>query len=742
MTVAAQASYSLYTGNGVTTVFPYGFKILAGADLTVYVAGDLQTLNVNYSVSGVGDAGGGSITFLTGAPTLGLAVSIIRVMVASRSTDYQFQGDFNTSTVNPDFDRPIMLIQDVHTQLTRTFRLPADEVGALPELPALVDRAGKYVFFDVLGNLVPSNGTGTDNTLRTELASSVVGVEGARLIGIRRAEVAASVRSVADKLRETVSPLDFGAVGDGVADDGAAIQAACTALATTGGTVRFPSKYTFRSTININVPVGDGNTVDLLGCGHAAGGVLFDGVAVTTGFTFTGAGYSYAGSIHELRIRGVNGAVRPFTYTDCNHPLVHRCRLASFIGSAGAFLGCIMSMLSHTLITGCGSATEGSFEVDNFGAVESTTFMWDHSRISGKSASSAVGGLIINRTFDVTIIGGAAESCGIPIRVGNKVEAARGCTVGLIAGIDLENPGNGNPYMEFGAGISTVFIQCWKFAAINASPGASTPVPFFVSLTRCSGFDFDIGNYALVTGTAMFNLLGAANLGITIRAHRNLYDGSGGAAKWVFRGGVQVKAAGPYTDWNSDDVPRGLVPIANVGMPTGTTPSVLIAPQGGYNGVAVFNNAGPTTVTQVLDGENGMQVRWGATNSNTTLTHGTGAGQIDLIAGGNYVVPSGHFIDAIHNGTCWKEIRKSELTGSAAGTDPANLVDGAGVSINVTVAGATLGQFAQASFSLDLQGITLTAWVSAANTVSCRFQNETGGAIDLASGTLRARVTS
>jgi hypothetical protein len=44
------------------------------------------------------------------------------------------------------------------------------------------------------------------------------------------------------------------------------------------------------------------------------------------------------------------------------------------------------------------------------------------------------------------------------------------------------------------------------------------------------------------------------------------------------------------------------------------------------------------------------------------------------------------------------------------------------------------------SFSNDLQGITMTAWVSAANTVSVRFQNETGGVLDLASGTIKVRV--
>lgn len=72
--------------------------------------------------------------------------------------------------------------------------------------------------------------------------------------------------------------------------------------------------------------------------------------------------------------------------------------------------------------------------------------------------------------------------------------------------------------------------------------------------------------------------------------------------------------------------------------------------------------------------------------------------------------------------------------------NPASHLDGAGETTTVTVAGAALGDPALATFSLDLQGIMVTAWVSAANTVSVRFQNETGGTIDLASGTLTAIV--
>jgi len=79
------------------------------------------------------------------------------------------------------------------------------------------------------------------------------------------------------------------------------------------------------------------------------------------------------------------------------------------------------------------------------------------------------------------------------------------------------------------------------------------------------------------------------------------------------------------------------------------------------------------------------------------------------------------------------------LVGTAT-YDPASLADGAGVSTNVTVTGATLGDIVVTSFSLDLQGITLTSYVSATDTVTVRFQNETGGVLDLASGTLKALV--
>ena len=58
----------------------------------------------------------------------------------------------------------------------------------------------------------------------------------------------------------------------------------------------------------------------------------------------------------------------------------------------------------------------------------------------------------------------------------------------------------------------------------------------------------------------------------------------------------------------------------------------------------------------------------------------------------------------------------------------------------ITVTGAALGDFILVSFSLDVADLTLTAQVTTANTVTAVLANNTGGAIDLAEGTVKAKV--
>jgi polygalacturonase len=74
--------------------------------------------------------------------------------------------------------------------------------------------------------------------LTTTLQSGLAAATGASLVGFLQAGTSAVARTTQAKLRETVSVKDFGAVGDGVMDDTAAIQAA--AIAASGAKLFFP----------------------------------------------------------------------------------------------------------------------------------------------------------------------------------------------------------------------------------------------------------------------------------------------------------------------------------------------------------------------------------------------------------------------------------------------------------------------------------------------------------------------
>jgi hypothetical protein len=70
--------------------------------------------------------------------------------------------------------------------------------------------------------------------------------------------------------------------------------------------------------------------------------------------------------------------------------------------------------------------------------------------------------------------------------------------------------------------------------------------------------------------------------------------------------------------------------------------------------------------------------------------------------------------------------------------DSGNLIDAAGANDNVTVPGVALGDIVLGfSFGVDLAGMTVTAYINAADTVTIRVQNESGGTINLASTTIR-----
>lgn len=102
--------------------------------------------------------------------------------------------------------------------------------------------------------------------------------------------------------------------------------------------------------------------------------------------------------------------------------------------------------------------------------------------------------------------------------------------------------------------------------------------------------------------------------------------------------------------------------------------------------------------------------------------------------GRNVITTSGsRYTDAINAG------RGLEITGTTT-TDVASIANGAQAQFNITVTGAELGDECSVTCSISTAALSLTGTVTATNTVTAVLQNNTGGAVDLANATYTAVV--
>lgn len=115
MTVSTEVDHNEYTGNGVTTSFPYTFRIFKKSDLVVQVV-DLNEniteliLDTDYTVTGAGGYTGGNVILYT-ALANGYQISITRELPLTQETDLRNQGKFFAEVHENAFDKLTMLIQ-------------------------------------------------------------------------------------------------------------------------------------------------------------------------------------------------------------------------------------------------------------------------------------------------------------------------------------------------------------------------------------------------------------------------------------------------------------------------------------------------------------------------------------------------------------------------------------------------------------------------------------------------------
>ena len=162
MTVSTTTSTAQFDPNGVTINFPFAFRFFAATDLKVFwqkVDGTIQllTLNSNYTVQGVGNDSGGSITTI-GTPLPNGLLVVSRIMVATQLTSFRNQGEFFAEIHEDAFDKLVMLVQQTIDSQERGLTVPvADPLEISLVLPGANARAGMVLAFDEEGQPVSSN---------------------------------------------------------------------------------------------------------------------------------------------------------------------------------------------------------------------------------------------------------------------------------------------------------------------------------------------------------------------------------------------------------------------------------------------------------------------------------------------------------------------------------------------------------------------------------------------------------
>lgn len=245
MTVAATPYKESYAGNGVTTVFSVPFYFLADTDLVVSDVNTLVTpnvitplvLNVGYTVTGTGTPTGGAVTVTTATAT-GHTLTIERSLVENQPTHFVDGDPLPASGLEQALDRIVMLYQQAKTALDRAAKFA---VGS-PSSSDLPEPQEGYVLGWVSGKL--KNLSAATAQLAADLLSAAVG-KGAALLVYMSPLTGAVVRTLQQIFDGfPVKPEWFGAVGDGVTDDTAAIEKAGQALVS-GSTLEFGHNKTY-----------------------------------------------------------------------------------------------------------------------------------------------------------------------------------------------------------------------------------------------------------------------------------------------------------------------------------------------------------------------------------------------------------------------------------------------------------------------------------------------------------------
>ena len=389
-------------------------------------------------------------------------------------------------------------------------------------------------------------------------------------IGFLQSGTGAVTRTAQAKMQDVVSVKDFGAVGDGVTNDAAAIQAAVNSLPATGGGLYFPTgTYLIGSAITINKPgvyFGDGWATNIRTNSATANSftvsgaeqVQIENMRFTSAVTKTAGWYvDVAASANRFRLsdfamEGAIGGMRTAAVATCT---IERGQILNCVASTAVairidagfdvsirdvlsdqavniFAGIYVTQAGDVTIEDCNIIRCGQALYVNPGVGQVVASLWANNTFFDTSTRAAYffaqGGSIVRSLFDQCWFSGSAGE-------GVRLETSGG---GVIQGTDFNgchiylNASNGISIID--AGVTNTRVHDCSIAQ-NTLSGVSVAANVSdVSVQDCRiGNTGGLGNngaygVAIVAGTG--NNIQILNNDLRGNTTANLLNGATGAS--------------------------------------------------------------------------------------------------------------------------------------------------------------------------------------------------------------------
>jgi len=402
-----------YTASAGQTSFTVPFEFFANADLEVFNGTSLLSFSASpssasqYSVTGAGVTGGGSITLGGSGAALNDIITISRDVAIERTTDFPTSGAFQIASLNEELDKLVAMIQQVETEtkyspkFSKTtnvgfdiafptpvankvinFNSSGNGLEAVHSITDIQTVAGSIANIDTVGasisnvNAVAGNASNI-NTVAGSIANvnTLAGISGLSTLAANSANVTTAATNIAS-INTNATNISAIQNASANADSAAASASAAAASAASaqasagGGAVKITSNDTAQDVLNTKLLVSGGLTKTVNNPGGNESLTLTAQAAEVYGFkkSFVTGTYNIL-----VTVQSVDGANKYFidgvqqdvlylyegnTYI-FTHPSAHPLRFSTDSGNSSAYNTgvTVNSSTQVTIVVASGSPT-------------------------------------------------------------------------------------------------------------------------------------------------------------------------------------------------------------------------------------------------------------------------------------------------------------------------------------------------------------------------------------------------